>query len=71
MTEKERREINPTLCAEGLRCMLVKYPCFTMKEKAIMYGAISLLYNCHVDEWINKPTNEYDNFLLFKKGETE
>lgn len=62
MTEKEREDINPILCAEGLRSILAKYP-LTIKESAVVYGAVSLLYDCHADEWNSKPITKYDDFL--------
>lgn len=64
MTEEEREDINPILCAEGLRSILSKYP-LTIKESAVVFGAISLLYDCHADEWSVKPITKYDSFLWF------
>ena len=43
MTEKERKEIDPELCAEGLRYILQKYNHFDYAETAVMVGAIILL----------------------------
>lgn len=63
MTEEERKEIDPNLCAEGLhRILKNKSYLFSWKETAILYGAISLLYDCHYEEWLNKPTEEYDSW---------
>ena len=44
MTEEERKEINPDLCAEGLRYILQNYR-FDFAETAVLVGAITLLHN--------------------------
>ena len=63
MTEKEREAIDPILCAEGLRAIMVKYP-LTIRELAVIHGAVSLLYDCHADEWYQRPTTKYDDFFI-------
>ena len=63
MTEKERKDINPKLCAEGLHRFLINYSnLLEYKETAVFYGAISLLYDCKSDEWLKKSTEEYDTW---------
>lgn len=46
MTDRERDEINPKVCAEGLRYILHRYyNLFDFPETAIIVGSISLLRN--------------------------
>jgi len=66
MTEKERQEIDQELCAEGLHRFLKQYGRqLDHKETAVFYGAISLLYDCHSDEWLSKSTERYDTWNPF------
>ncbi len=61
LTDKERQEIDPELCAEGLHRFLMNHNrALSFKELAVFYGTISLLYNCHADGWLDKSTNKYD-----------
>ena len=60
MKKKEREKINPKLCAEGLHRFLINYyQMLELKEKAVFFGAITLLYDCGSDEWLSKSTEEY------------
>jgi len=69
MTNERRKEINPKLCAEGLHRFLNNYHhLLEYKEKAIFYGAISLLYDCESDEWLSKSTDEYDKWSPFDEN---
>lgn len=63
MTKEERNEINPELCAEGLRYILHKYTfLFDYCETAVVVGAIALLrdkndnypYQASDDAWKDK-----------------
>ena len=61
MTKEERKEIDPELCAEGLHKFLERYGNqLEYKELAIFYGAISLLYDCHANQWLERTTEKYD-----------
>ena len=72
MEIEDKNEIDKELCAEGLHRMLLKYTqIFSLKEKAVMYGAISLLYELFSDEWHVKSTKRYDNWNPFEILENE
>lgn len=66
MTQVERDAINSDLCAQGLQAMLKKYGMnFSYKEISILFGAISLLYDCPYDEWVFKSTDGYEKWDPF------
>ena len=69
MKKKEREKINPKLCAEGLHRFLINYShMLELKEKAVFFGAITLLYDCGSDEWLSKSTEEYDAWNPFEEA---
>lgn len=58
MTEQERNEINPELCAEGLRYILHNYNFqLDFAEKAALVGAIMLLRDKN-DNWYLQHADE-------------
>ena len=53
MTEQERQEINPDYCVKGLKDLLLDFGHrMTKREKASIYGAISLILDKTIDEWL-------------------
>ena len=70
LTEKHRGWIDQELCAEGLhRILNDRYREMSYKEKAILHGAISLLYDCTWEEWYGKKTEKYDCWDPFDDDE--
>lgn len=66
MTQEERNAINPELCAEGLHQFLKENcHCMNFKQLAVFHGAISLLYDCHPEEWYGKGTKTYCSWWPF------
>lgn len=61
LTEKEIKEIDPEYCVKGLKDLLLDFGHrMTKREKASIYGAISLILGKTVDEWVfgKEPENK-------------
>jgi len=66
LTDKQRKNINQELCVEGLhRILMDRYRELSYKEKAVIHGAISLLYDCTWEEWYGRKTDSYDRWDPF------
>ena len=52
MTEDERNEIDKDYCVKGLKDLLLHFGhLMTRREKASIYGSISLILDKTVEEW--------------------
>ncbi len=72
MTDKERKEIGPELCAEGLRSILHRYAYwFDYADTAVMVGAIVLLRDKSDDYLYQMSDEEWKYQIIPQEEETE